>query len=117
MTIATALPAPAIASNPGAPMFADLRFRVRTFLLLRRALGITAKPDEFSALALLCRRLRGMGGNAHDAAVGFAISRNMAVEPERLRAAAESAALKATRDQVKKYLKKPQARPLGGKKR
>ncbi|MEL6768239.1 MAG: hypothetical protein AAFP17_13740 [Pseudomonadota bacterium] len=111
MTLGIRAQLPFTASNPGAPMFADLRFRVRTFLTLRRALGITAKPDEFSALALLCRRLRGMGGNVHDAAIGFAISRNMAVAPERMRAAADEAALKATRDQVKKYLKKPQARP------
>ncbi|MEO1725274.1 MAG: hypothetical protein AAFR84_23120 [Pseudomonadota bacterium] len=99
-----------VISGQGVPMFADLRFRVRTFLLLRRALGITARPDEFSALALLCKQLRGMGGNAHDAALGFVISRNMAVEPDRMHAAAEEAALKATRDQVKRYLKKPQAR-------
>ena len=51
-----------------------------------------------------------MGGIAHDAALGFVISRNMAVEPDRMRAAAEEAALKATRDQVKRNLKKPQAR-------
>ncbi|MEM7497813.1 MAG: hypothetical protein AAF371_07445 [Pseudomonadota bacterium] len=105
----TPAPAPA-AFSLGEPMFADLRFRVRTYLLMRRVLGVTPGVDEFSALTLLCRRMREMGGNSHDAALGFAIARNIAVEPERMRAAAGEAALEATRDQVKRYLGKPQAR-------
>lgn len=91
-------------------MFADIRFRIGTYLLMRREIGITPRVDEFSALTLLCRQLRSMGGNRYDAAIGFVIARNLAAEPERMRRAADKATLKVTRDQVKNYLKKPQAR-------
>ncbi|MEM8596413.1 MAG: hypothetical protein AAGF76_08100 [Pseudomonadota bacterium] len=91
-------------------MIARFAFRIRALLVMRNALGTLPGPSKISALALLCRELQDLAGNPYDAAIGFVIAHNRTVDPARMEAAVEKAALKVTRDQVKRYLKKPQAR-------
>ncbi|MEM6486795.1 MAG: hypothetical protein AAF677_00770 [Pseudomonadota bacterium] len=91
-------------------MMGGFLFRVRTLLVLARTLQVRVGTGEMAALAHLCRQLRPLGANPVDAAIGYVIAARKPADPKRLQSALDRTALPATRDQLKRHLKKDKRR-------
>lgn len=106
MTAACGMIAPTRAAGGPGPMFFQVTMlRIRALKLLA-SIGVSPGVGDMAALAQMARELKGMGGNAHDVALGYIVAQRAPVQPAQIEPLIDAAALKASRVNARGYAEK-----------